>query len=142
MLIFEQRTRRIATAKLPPGRIPEASWRSPASRCGAGKTSATVLTLTVAQGLLRERDADLQRCKMIIKLKEGLITRLEVRALKLRAPLQSTFWCHAGKCWCRRHARRFKCPVVSPPAFALAAPAVLTSLLQNPGVSQCCRRSR
>jgi hypothetical protein len=30
------------------------------------------------QGLLQERDADLQRLRMVIKLKEGLITRLEV----------------------------------------------------------------
>lgn len=35
--------------------------------------------LTSLQGLLRERDADLQRLKGVIKLKEGLITRLEVR---------------------------------------------------------------
>lgn len=34
--------------------------------------------LEALQGLLQERDADLQRLKMVIKLKEGLITRLEV----------------------------------------------------------------
>jgi hypothetical protein len=36
--------------------------------------------LEALQGLLQERDADLQRLKMVIKLKEGLITRLEVGA--------------------------------------------------------------
>ena len=47
--------------------------------------------LEALQGLLQERDADLQRLKMVIKLKEGLITRLEVGAHLL--PKCTQMWC-------------------------------------------------
>ena len=38
-----------------------------------------VKELDLLQTALAEREADLQRSKMIIKLKEGMIARLEVR---------------------------------------------------------------
>jgi hypothetical protein len=53
------------------------------------------------QALLQERDADLQRLKMVIKLKEGLITRLEVRRLVCMSSA-TAMQCHCSSCHCHK----------------------------------------
>ena len=46
--------------------------------------------VALLQGALAERETDLERFKRIIKLKEGMISRLEVRAPVLVCPLGYT----------------------------------------------------
>jgi hypothetical protein len=56
--------------------------------------------LEALQGLLQERDADLQRLRMVIKLKEGLVARLEVGpppATRMHADVVSLLGLAAGR---------------------------------------------
>jgi hypothetical protein len=57
-------------------------------REGVAKREAAALAAEIEalQGLLREKELDVQRAKMIIKLKEGRIERLEVRPKRDAVP--------------------------------------------------------
>lgn len=54
-----------------------AALRREAAAAAEAKRQARAVDLL--QGALAERETDLQRFRMIIKLKEGMISRLEVR---------------------------------------------------------------